>query len=94
MGSFRQRQLHLGEAHDAAGADTLPPVVEFAEMANIVLRRRGGFLDFHWIEGSIHDDQQVDLQLVLVPVIVQRRLAPAVKVAFKVTYVLASLRTC
>jgi len=36
---FRQRQLHLGEAHDAARAYTLPPVVEFSEVANIVLRR-------------------------------------------------------
>jgi len=56
MGFSRQRQLHLGEAHDAAWAYTLPPVVEFAEMTSIVLRRRSGFLDFHRMEGSIHDD--------------------------------------
>ena len=52
-------------------------------MADILLARRGRLLDFNRVNRPVLNDQQVNLFLVLVPVVVERSLQAIVPVAFQ-----------
>jgi len=79
--SFGDRHGRFGQAKHDTRALRHVEFVEDGEMANVLLGRCGGLLDLERVDRAVAEDQQVDLLLVLVSIVVDRRLPAVVPVA-------------